>query len=74
MKTPAQIKQEMGERLKKAREKAGYTSASEFCKEHSFTVEHYQEHEIGQRGIKASFAQRYCKALKIPLDWLILGD
>lgn len=74
MKTPAQIKKEMGERLKQAREKAGYPSTTEFCKEHDFPLDYYNEHEAGQRGIKVSYAQRYAKALNVTLDWLILGD
>lgn len=74
MKTPAQIKKEMGERLKQAREKAGYHSTDEFCKTHNIVKDHYDEHEAGQRGLKASYAQRYAKALNVTLDWLILGD
>lgn len=74
MKTPAQIKKEMGERLKQARKSAGYTSAEDFCEKHNISLEAYLQHENGQKGIKASNAQQYCKLLHIKMGWLIIGE
>lgn len=74
MKTPGEIKKEMGERLKQARENAGYAIPQDFCTKHDLPLEAYLQHESGERGIKASNAQQYCKLLKITLDWLIIGQ
>ena len=74
MKTPAEIKKEMGLRLKKAREDAGYLTPQEFCTKNNLPLELYLQHENGSKGIKASNAQQYCKLLNISLDWLIIGE
>lgn len=74
MKTPAEIKREMGSRLKQAREKAGFSIPQEFCTKHNLPVEIYLQHENGERGIKASNAQEYCKLLQVSMDWLIIGE
>ena len=73
MKTPAEIKKEMGGRLKQAREKAGYPAPQDFCEKNNLPVDIYLQHENGERGIKASNAQEYCKLLKVSMDWLIIG-
>lgn len=74
MKTSSQIKKEMGQRLKEAREKAGFLTAENFCTNNSIAIEHYLSHENGKIGIKASEALNYCRILKIPMHWLILGN
>lgn len=74
MKTPASIKKEMGQRLKKAREDAGYLTPEEFCSKNNLPLELYLQHEKGTKGIKASNAKQYCKLLSISLDMLIIGE
>ena len=73
MKTPAEIRKEIGDRLKLVREATGL-SAKDFCQKHNLNFALYLEHENGDKAIKASYAQSYCKLLNIKLDWLLLGD
>lgn len=73
MKTPAIIRKEIGDRLKKVREATGL-SAKEFSQKNNLNSTLYLEHENGDKAIKASYAQQYCKLLNIKFDWLLLGD
>lgn len=73
MKTPTQIKKEMGARLQDARVKAGFATAETFCEKFNIPLEHFLDHESGKVGIKASEAIKYCRLLSIPINWLILG-
>lgn len=74
MPTPAEIRKEISARLKQARQTAGYASPEDFCSRHNIAIELYNQHETGERSIKASFAQQYCKLLNIKLNWLLLGN
>lgn len=74
MTTPAEIRKEISTRLQQARETAGYATAKDFCSQHNLAIDIYTKHETGERSIKASFAQQYCKLLNVSLNWLLLGD
>ncbi len=69
-----QIKKTVGNRLKTAREAAGYSSPQAFCKKHHFPIIEYQQHENGERPIRASDAVYYCELLSVSLNWLLLGE
>jgi hypothetical protein len=61
-------------RLKQAREQAGYISAEAFCHCHQLDVLNYLALEAGQKVIQASQAIEICKLLNITLDFLFLGQ
>ena len=63
-----------GERLRYARERAGYATAQEFAEAVGSTVSTYRSHENGTRGIPNSSALQYAKKLKIEFDWLQAGQ
>jgi transcriptional regulator with XRE-family HTH domain len=61
-------------RLRKAREKRGYKTASAFAREMGIDPEQtYINQENGSRGLTTTNARKYAKKLKINLDWLLDG-
>lgn len=63
-----------GERLRKAREKAGYGSATEAARSRGWTVSTYLGHENGDRVPSRATAKRYGKAFKVNWAWILEGD
>jgi phage repressor protein C with HTH and peptisase S24 domain len=63
----------MGERLKKARIEAGFSSASSAAKKHGWAVSTYTAHENGQNNYGPQRAKIYGKAFKTEPEWLLLG-
>lgn len=61
------------DRLKDARKKAGYKSASEAARHFGWKDSTYRHHENGTRGIKPDEMKRYSSAYRVPMDWLVLG-
>lgn len=66
MKTP-------GERLKAAREKAGFDSAKSAAEAIGIAIATYIQHENGSRGIPASRAERYAKFFRTTPEWILYG-
>jgi SOS-response transcriptional repressor LexA len=64
---------EAGERLKEARERAGYTSASSAAEAMGVPVPTYIQHENGSRGFPADRAQRYGRFFRVAPEWLLYG-
>ena len=67
------------ERLKRAREEAGFDSAAEFAREVGKPEATYRAHESGDRQFGPSDAKIYAakvqeKALDIDWRWLLYGD
>jgi hypothetical protein len=62
-----------GDRLTQARKKAGYASAAAAARAFGWNVVTYRAHESGMRDISRDAAQRYRRAYKITLDWLLEG-
>lgn len=60
-------------RLKWAREKAGYSSATEAAEARGWTASTYRGHENGQREFPIAVAKRYAAAFKVPWLWLKEG-
>lgn len=60
------------ERLRHAREMAGFRTALEFSEKHGIKQSTYAHHEAGSRPITRA-ARRYAKLLKVSLDWLQEG-
>ena len=63
----------MAKRLREARVKAGYLSASAAARAHGWRTSTYIAHENGQNDFDAEQAQEYAKAFKTDAEWLILG-
>lgn len=68
------VRKIIARRLKAAREKAGYTSAEDFCEKHGFLLDHYRKHENGTLAMVASEIIPYCSALNISICYLMLGE
>tara|TARA_R110002167_G_scaffold319308_1_gene524990 strand:- start:253 stop:1029 length:777 start_codon:yes stop_codon:yes gene_type:complete len=59
------------ERLKWARQRAGYASAADFARRHGLTEVTYRAHENGLRGLSERVARRYAAAMR-GADWVWL--
>lgn len=64
---------EPSDRLRQARERAGYEKAVDAAKAYGWSVSTYISHENGTRGLRPKVAQKYAKALKIKADFLLYG-
>ena len=60
------------ERLQRARELAGYETASEAADALGLPRPTYLAHENGSRGFKAE-TERYSRFFKVNLEWLLTG-
>lgn len=60
-------------RLRKAREAAGFDSASDAARALGVPEPTYIGHENGQRGFTSASAEHYARKFKVSLDWLITG-
>ncbi|MEK7752764.1 MAG: XRE family transcriptional regulator [Acidobacteriota bacterium] len=63
----------VGERLKWARQKAGYDSAAEAVRAFGWTKTTYADHENGHRQPKMPQLKRYAAAFTVPWLWLHEG-
>lgn len=61
------------DRLKEAREKRGFSSATAAAKAYGWNVNSYRSHENGTREITLDAALKYGAALGFSLDWLYKG-
>lgn len=61
------------ERLKRAREDAGFDTATDFARAFNLNESTYRSHENGTRGLRMDAASRYANLLKINLTWLLTG-
>lgn len=62
-----------GERLRAAREEAGYESIASAARTHGFHKQNLADHESGRRGIDAEMAERYGRAFRVDPAWILLG-
>lgn len=61
------------QRLRSARERAGYASASEAATVFGWKVPTYIGHENGSRGFSVETAASYGRAFRVPAEWLLFG-
>lgn len=61
------------DRLRAAREKSGYTSASSAAEAMGAAVATYVQHENGSRGFPATKAARYARFFRTTPEWLLYG-
>ncbi len=66
-------RKEIATRLQIARIARGYQSRSSFVEAFNLKLSTYNAHETGRHEIGASYISKYCIALNISIDWLILG-
>ena len=64
----------ISDRLKQARIRAGYDTATEAAQAHGWTVPTYLAHENGSRGVPQGKLETYARAFKVPLLWLLTGQ
>lgn len=64
---------EIHDRLRRARNDAGYLTAKDAADAFGWNEVTYRSHEAGDRGIKKIVAERYAKAFKVSFEWLFLG-
>src|SRR5690606_25924552 len=61
------------ERLRKAREIAGYETAAAAARALNIKEPTYYGHENGSRGLRRDEAIRYSRFFRVDLDWLLTG-
>lgn len=61
------------DRLKQARERAGYTSAKSAAEAMGVSVATYIQHENGTRGFPSGRAERYARFFRVAPEWLLYG-
>ena len=64
----------VGERLRRARIDAGWSSAIGFARAHGINQTSYSHHENGRRMVSADVAQMYARILKLPAGTLLYGE
>lgn len=65
--------EQMADRLRQARENAGFAKAADACEAFGFKYSTYAGHENGSRGIRADALQRYAKDFGVSVEWLMTG-
>jgi phage repressor protein C with HTH and peptisase S24 domain len=63
----------VADRLKQAREAAGFENAVDAVRRFGWTQSTYLGHENGSRGVTAGAAARYGLAFKVPPEWILFG-
>ncbi len=63
----------IGDRLKRAREQAGFEEATEAARAHGWPVPTYLSHENGTRGVPLKKLTVYAAAFRVNVEWLITG-
>lgn len=63
----------MSERLKSAREAAGFLTAPEACQRFNWKQSTYFGHENGSRGITPKMAAVYGRAFRVSPEWILFG-
>jgi phage repressor protein C with HTH and peptisase S24 domain len=64
---------EMSERLKLARERAGFDTATAAAARYGWTETTYRHHENGTRNFPKPKAITYARAFRVSPEWLLLG-
>src|SRR5579872_4729322 len=67
------LMQEIGERLRLARQAAGYKTISDFIHQHQFPKSTYTQYEIGARALHVELAIQFAVLFKTNLIWLLTG-
>jgi DNA-binding XRE family transcriptional regulator len=68
------ICEELHERLREARKRAGYRSARDFAQKQKIKERTYRSHETGEYRPSLEALMHYCRVLNRSPSWLILGN
>lgn len=68
------LMKEIGERLRLARQHAGYKTIPDFIHQHKFAKSTYTQYEIGARSIHVELAIQFTALFKTNLIWLLTGE
>jgi hypothetical protein len=63
----------INQRLVKARQRAGYVTATEAAEAHGWKAPTYLAHENGTRGIRREKLKLYARTFRVTVDWLLNG-
>jgi transcriptional regulator with XRE-family HTH domain len=74
MATQVDVRKQIADRLKTAREQAGFSSVEAFCKEYHVDCQQYQDQEDGKTAVIASQLIEYSEKLHVSLSYLLLGE
>ena len=66
--------EEINERLREARVKAGYKSPIDAARAFGWNEHTYKSHENGIRGIRPDAARKYARAFRVDVAWLLAGN
>lgn len=64
----------MNDRLRLARERAGFKQPSDAARRFKWSEHTYKSHENGNRGIRLDVARKYAEAFKVSTTWLTTGE
>lgn len=64
----------ISERLRRARKKSGYETASDAARAFGWEIPAYNHHENGTRAFPVDAARRYARAFKVSPSWLLALD
>jgi phage repressor protein C with HTH and peptisase S24 domain len=68
------LMESMGQRLRKARIYAKFSSARQAAIYHGWTISTYLAHENGQNDFNEETAQKYSQAFRVSASWLLLDE
>ena len=63
----------VSDRLKRAREQAGYSTATAFAETNNIVTATYRSHENGARGVGVDDIERYAQLLAVSPAWIAFG-
>lgn len=63
----------VGDRIKAAREAAGYPTIAGAARAFGFHKQNLADHEAGRRGVLPEHAERYGKAFRVDAAWILYG-
>lgn len=61
------------DRLKQARERAGFATAKEACRALGWAYEAYKKHEADANGMKPEVVERYAEGFGVTAQWIMFG-
>jgi phage repressor protein C with HTH and peptisase S24 domain len=62
------------ERLRIARQNAGFDNATDAARAFGWNENTYRSHENGERGLRLAIAERYAEAFETSAGWLLTGE
>lgn len=65
---------ESNDRLRQARERAGFETASAASRRFGWTHSTYASHENGQTAVPVKAAEKYAKAFRVSPAWILTGE